>query len=106
MSLKDKNFDNRASTFKNNIYGTGKGKIREAVLMRDLEELTVGRDKLRILDIGGGQGQIALQLAKKGHEVTLTDISEEMLTIAKSKILEEDIKQCLTDSESTSRIRR
>jgi len=86
MSQNDKNFDSRVVTFKKNIYGTGKGKIREAVLMRDLTELLANKDTLSILDIGGGQGQIALQLAQLGHKVTITDISSEMLSIAKEQV--------------------
>ncbi|MDU0114722.1 hypothetical protein RT723_17335 [Psychrosphaera aquimarina] len=38
MSKNDCNFDTRTKTFKNNIYGTGKGKIREAVLLQDLTQ--------------------------------------------------------------------
>jgi S-adenosylmethionine-dependent methyltransferase len=35
-----------------------------------------------VLDVGGGQGQLALWLAALGHPVLLTDISNEMLSIA------------------------
>ena len=37
--LTDRNFDNLAGRFSQNIYNTTKGKIRQAVLMRDLLEL-------------------------------------------------------------------
>lgn len=79
----DQNFDTHSKTFGKNIYGTSKGKVRQAVLMRDLNELLKDKTALNILDVGGGQGQIAVELAKLGHKVTLTDISEEMLEQAK-----------------------
>jgi S-adenosylmethionine-dependent methyltransferase len=78
----DQNFDSRTNTFSKNIYGTSKGKIRQAVLIRDLDEYLTDKSKLRIIDIGGGQGQLALYLAELGHHVTITDISKEMLDVA------------------------
>ncbi|CCQ09964.1 S-adenosylmethionine-dependent methyltransferase Functionally Coupled to the MukBEF Chromosome Partitioning Mechanism [Pseudoalteromonas luteoviolacea B = ATCC 29581] len=81
-TIRDRSFDSISNKFSKNIYGTAKGKIREAVLRRDLtEHITwLGKDKSkRILDVGGGQGQLALFLAAQGHHVTLIDISSEML---------------------------
>lgn len=83
MSQSDKSFDTKALTFAKNIYGTGKGKLREAILTRDLEHYIFSSKKLKVLDIGGGQGQIALKFAKQGHDVTITDISEEMLNLGR-----------------------
>ena len=64
---KDRNFSDMTHKFKKNIYGTPKGKIREAVLKRDLEEnlywLKQNSDPKRIIDVGGGQGQLALYFA-------------------------------------------
>lgn len=86
MSVNDKNFDTQATTFKRNIYGSSKGQVRQAILLRDLEHLISASSKqtLRVLDVGGGQGQIAMQLAQQGHFVTISDISAEMLEIARS----------------------
>ncbi|MDK2596383.1 methyltransferase domain-containing protein [Pseudoalteromonas obscura] len=84
----DRNFCDIAGKFKNNIYGTSKGKIREAVLKRDLDELLdehFDSKPLRILDAGGGQGQLSLYLAELGHEVILLDVSAQMLAIAKER---------------------
>ncbi|MEG2829232.1 MAG: methyltransferase domain-containing protein, partial [Edwardsiella sp. (in: enterobacteria)] len=74
-------FDDIAEKFARNIYGTTKGRIRQAVLWQDLETLLAGLPQrpLRILDAGGGQGQIACQLAARGHRVILCDISAQML---------------------------
>ncbi|MBN1954548.1 MAG: class I SAM-dependent methyltransferase [Anaerolineae bacterium] len=40
----------------------------------------------RILDAGGGTGRWAIQLARMGYQVTLTDISPGMLKVARSKL--------------------
>lgn len=42
----------------------------------------------RVLDIGSGPGRYSLELLKKGYKVTLLDISEKELDIAKDKIQE------------------
>ncbi|WP_392565749.1 tRNA uridine 5-oxyacetic acid(34) methyltransferase CmoM [Utexia brackfieldae] len=84
-SFSDRNFDDIAGKFSRNIYGTTKGKIRQAILKEDLDSLlaTFPTGKpLKILDAGGGQGQFACYLASLGHQVTLCDISAEMLQIA------------------------
>ncbi|MCG7555457.1 methyltransferase domain-containing protein [Pseudoalteromonas sp. Of11M-6] len=94
----DRNFAELTHKFKNNIYGTNKGKIREAVLKRDLSAqvdwLTQSSGK-RILDVGGGQGQLALFLASLGHHVTVIDISEEMLELAKTRAHEAGLNDLL-----------
>ena len=83
----DKNFDKIAKKFAQNIYGTSKGIVRQRVLMRDLSTLDLEHSApLSVIDIGGGQGQIAIELAKSGHHITLCDISSEMLSIAKQRV--------------------
>ena len=64
----DDNYFNRiGGHFLKNIYATAKGRIRLAVLQRDLAPL-LGGEALRILDVGGGAGQMALWYASLGHE--------------------------------------
>lgn len=87
MINKDRNFDDITRKFTNNIYGTTKGKIRNIIVWQDMENILScfpSDQKLSILDAGGGQGQIACKLAKLGHKVTICDISEQMLDIAKA----------------------
>jgi S-adenosylmethionine-dependent methyltransferase len=82
----DRNFDGIAPRFRRNIYNSAKGQLRLAVLHRDFEEfLPLAGNSLNILDAGGGQGQFALELAEAGHQLVLTDISEEMLELARAK---------------------
>lgn len=90
---KDRNFDDLAERFQRKIYGGLKGEIRLAVLWRDLELLLPeANDKpLRILDVGAGLGQLAIQLAKLGHQVVVNDISEEMLAIARTSAEQEGV---------------
>ncbi|MEY3666596.1 MAG: hypothetical protein RL572_136 [Pseudomonadota bacterium] len=87
----DRNFDDLALRFARNVYGGLKGAVRLAVLRRDLGEvlpqaLSPAADRpLRVLDAGGGQGQFGLQIAACGHALTLCDISEAMLNLAREQ---------------------
>ena len=71
-------FDRIGAVFLKNIYATTKGRIRLAVLQRDLAPLLSGAP-LRILDVGGGAGQMALWYASLGHDVTVADRSQMLL---------------------------
>ena len=85
----DRSFDSIADHFEKKVYGGLKGEIRLAVLRRDIfaysaqMSQSLGRP-LRILDVGAGLAQIALELAQQGHRVVINDISENMLEKAKA----------------------
>lgn len=85
----DRSFDTIADHFEKKVYGGLKGEIRLAVLRRDIFEYTgqltkmLGRP-LRILDVGAGLAQIAIDLALQGHTLVVNDISENMLNKAKA----------------------
>ncbi|WP_337878743.1 methyltransferase [Rheinheimera sp.] len=83
--MQDQSFDGIAGKFAKNIYDTSKGKLRQAVLLRDLLERPELSRPCRILDVGAGQGQLALELASRGHQLTLTDLSAEMLQLAQQR---------------------
>lgn len=87
MPEKDRYFDELAVRFAEHIYGTAKGAIRLAVLQADLEEI-LGRDRLRVLDVGAGLGQVSLWLAARGHQVTLAEPSPDMLAAARARFAE------------------
>lgn len=88
----DRNFDSIAAKFQQNIYNTTKGRLRQLVLQRDLLELPLLQQPGgRVLDVGGGQGQLALWLAGLGHQVLLTDLSGEMLALAQQAAKEQQL---------------
>ena len=81
----DRNFDDLSEKFARKVYGGLKGDIRLAVIWRDLlavmPQLEI-QAPLRILDIGGGLGQLSVALAKLGHQVVYNDLSQQMLEAA------------------------
>lgn len=91
--MQDRNFDDIAEKFSRNIYGTTKGRIRQAVLGQDLHDLlqTLPQRPLRILDAGGGEGQMACELAALGHKVLLCDLSGEMIRRAEAAAREKGV---------------
>ncbi len=91
----DRSFDGLAQRFAKNIYGSLKGQVRQAVIDRDLQAWVLQEETgkpLKILDAGGGQGQMAIAMAKLGHQVVLVDLSEEMLVLAEKDIAAEGLQ--------------
>ncbi|UAB69118.1 tRNA uridine 5-oxyacetic acid(34) methyltransferase CmoM [Vibrio sp. SCSIO 43132] len=86
----DRNFDDIAHKFAKNIYGSEKGDIRQTIVWEDLivalSELNDESRRLKILDAGGGLGQMSQKIAQRGHDVTLCDLSSEMLKLAREDI--------------------
>lgn len=90
----DRNFDDIAHKFVKNIYGSGKGEIRQAVVWQDLAQILSileNEKPLHILDAGGGMAQLSQQIARRGHRVTLCDLSSQMLTLAEQAIEQEGL---------------
>ena len=88
MTNQDRNFDDISAHFEKKIYGGLKGEIRLAVLRHDIFDWVkswqqIHNRPLRVLDVGAGLAQISIELAKDGHDVTINDISANMLEIAK-----------------------
>jgi len=63
------------------------GRIRYRVAAETLARTcaSLGPGPLRVLDVGGGDGGDATPLADAGHDVTVLDQSEELLTQARSR---------------------
>lgn len=78
----DQSFDGLTDKFAKNIYATAKGKIRLAVLERDLAPLFTGEKPLTVLDVGGGIGQLSQHFARHGHQIIHTDIAPDMVAEA------------------------
>lgn len=84
--MADRNFDDLAGRFANNIYDNPKGQIRLQLVRDELltvcPQLSEGK-KLRILDAGCGMGQMTAMLSAMGHDVVCCDLSQAMLTETK-----------------------
>jgi S-adenosylmethionine-dependent methyltransferase len=95
----DKNFDNLVDRLKSRVYGSPKGRLRVDLICQDLEQTVPeidGKRRMKILDAGGGLGQIGLFLARKGHDIVLCDISQQMIDEAVRLFTEEGLEYRLT----------
>ncbi|WP_406663233.1 methyltransferase domain-containing protein [Gallaecimonas sp. GXIMD1310] len=82
----DRIFDESlAGKFGQRIYGSYKGVLRQHLLLRDLTPLL--STPTRVLDIGGGQGDMTLLLAQMGHQLTFTEPSAPMRQEAQKRFL-------------------
>jgi S-adenosylmethionine-dependent methyltransferase len=100
----DKSFDSIAEKFQQNIYGTTKGQLRHEVILANLFDAipSLGniqdknkaeqpsQEPMRIIDVGGGTGQMTATLVSLGHHVVLNDISQDTLDVAKQHIGNQD----------------
>ena len=89
-------------------------RTREHAFFKDGEEEKAWRNSLhaefgvgvekkqKILDVGTGNGSLALLLAEMGHEVVGIDISEGMLSVAKKKAKERGVKPDLRIGDAES----
>jgi len=88
----DRNFDDIAHKFAKNIYGSDKGEIRQIIVWEDLEQalskFEQSASPLHVLDAGGGLAQMSQKIASLGHNVSLCDLSSEMLKLAEESISE------------------
>ena len=99
----DINFDGRAASFEEAIYGSSKGYIRLRVLWDDLltEVPGISRGGLSILDAGGGAGHLTLLMAERRNRVLLCDPSREMLDRAEESVREAGLSTLVTTRHST-----
>lgn len=67
-------------------YGTLRGKVRERIVRLHLEEVVLAHTKqrLRVVDVGCGDGRDALWLAQMGHDVLGVDPSPAMVDRARA----------------------
>jgi S-adenosylmethionine-dependent methyltransferase len=87
--MSDRNFDDLAGRFAQNIYDNPKGQIRLQLVWDELlvicPQLMNGKP-LRILDAGCGMGQMTARLSALGHQVLCCDISAAMLSETKQML--------------------
>jgi S-adenosylmethionine-dependent methyltransferase len=83
----DQSFDKFADKFEKNIYGSTKGRLRHELLVHHLQDYIFHESMpLEVLDAGGGTGVMTEVMLDFGHKVTLSDMSSEVLSIAKQKL--------------------
>ncbi len=91
----DIHFDHLAERFERKIYGSEKGDLRLQLLWDDMlaaiPALQAKERPLRVLDVGGGLGQISQRLAALGHHVVLSEPALPMLERAQNLFVENNI---------------
>lgn len=90
MSKTGDNYDSIANIYDEKIHSGYREHIQDNIVFTALDEL-IEEKEIHILDAGGGTGHYSLPYAKKGHKVTIMDISEKMLEVAKSKAKRENV---------------
>jgi ubiquinone/menaquinone biosynthesis C-methylase UbiE len=77
-------FDKAAQNYDDTFSNSEIGKLQRNVVYHHLEKL-LSSQKQNILEINCGTGEDAIWLAKKNHTIIATDISNEMIAVAKIK---------------------
>lgn len=90
-------FDYIASQYDETFTNTKIGKYQRELVYQFLEAEINEFNEKSILELNGGTGEDAVWMAKKGAEVTCTDISNEMLEVAKQKGKELSISHKILD---------
>lgn len=84
-------FDSIATSYDRDFTQSLTGLMQRGIV-HDFLEKSLPRDRpLQILELGCGTGEDALFLARRGHRVTATDLSEGMIAVAKAKAAKETL---------------
>jgi len=78
-------FDIAAQTYDHDFTHSNIGKLQRKKVWEYLDQVLQGKRNLRILELNCGTGEDAWLFSQRGHRVTATDISENMLAVAKQK---------------------
>lgn len=87
----DRNFDKLVDKFEAKVYDTIKGEWRLKLLKEDLDTLR-NHPSSTVWDAGCGFAQISQWFAETGHELTLCDLSHQMLMRAKQNFANQHLK--------------
>lgn len=81
----EEDFDHIANKYDQDFTNSMIGKMQRALVYKYFQPF-IQKEKLHILELNCGTGEDALWFAKKKHQVLATDISNEMIKVAKEKI--------------------
>ncbi|GAB5528396.1 MAG: hypothetical protein Roseis3KO_01730 [Roseivirga sp.] len=84
-------FDIASRTYDQDFTETYTGRLQRDQVWKYLDQHTAQAGSLHVLELNCGTGEDAVHLAKSGHVITATDISEEMLERAREKATEQGI---------------
>ncbi|MGV6808662.1 MAG: methyltransferase domain-containing protein [bacterium] len=88
-------FHGLAEQFSQHIYHNPKGQIRLAIVQDDLQQhlplFAQPSPSHRILDMGGGLGQMSLWFAKQGYNVTFVEPADDLFTHAQQRFQAEKV---------------
>ncbi len=84
-------FDIASRTYDQDFTETYTGRLQRDLVWKYLDQRTAQAGPLHVLELNCGTGEDAVHLAKSGHVITATDISEEMLERARKKAAEQGI---------------
>lgn len=84
-------FDYIAQNYDNDFTNTLVGQSQRRLVWQYLEQIVDSEVKLKILELNCGTGEDAIWLAKKGHDIWATDISEEMIICVNKKVNQYDL---------------
>ncbi len=78
-------FDQIAENYDDEFSNSSIGKLQRQVVWNYLDIFLRDRQSLNILELNCGTGEDAIWLAQKGHNIVATDVSPEMINVAKFK---------------------
>lgn len=100
MSGSEEAFDNYALSYDSDFTHSSVGKLQRKRVWRYLEKNCSEKKHPHVLELNCGTGEDALWFSKKGFSITATDISEEMVGVAKQKLRETSATVFQSDIQS------
>lgn len=95
-------FDIAAPTYDSDFTHTQIGSMQRNRVWKYLDQVLENKTNLKVLELNCGTGKDAIRMARKGHQVLATDISQKMLDVAESKVVDEKVNFFRVDIDKLS----